>query len=125
MLILDDVKKRLLSFSYTTTTVDDWILGFCIEKVEAHIKNSCNVSEVPEGLRSVAVEMACGEFLYGKKQSGQSVGIEFEAVVKQITEGDTTVTFDTSASAEAKYDALVKYLLHSEVDFAAYRCIRW
>jgi len=125
LLILDDVKKRLLSFSYTTTTVDDWILGFCIEKVEAHIKNSCNVSEVPEGLRSVAVEMACGEFLYGKKQSGQSVGIEFEAVVKQITEGDTTVTFDTSASAEAKYDALVKYLLHSEVDFAAYRCIRW
>lgn len=121
----EEVKNRLASFGYTATAADDWILGFCIEKVEAHIKNSCNVSEVPQGLRSVAVDMACGEFLYGKKQSGQSVGIEFEAVVKQITEGDTTVTFDTSASAEAKYDALVQYLLHSEVDFAAYRCIRW
>lgn len=121
----EEVKKRLLSFGYTTTTVDDWILGFCIEKVEAHIKNSCNVGEVPEGLRSVAVDMACGEFLYGKKQSGQNVGIEFEAVVKQITEGDTTVTFDTSASAEAKYDALIAHLMHSEVDFAAYRCIKW
>lgn len=121
----EEVKNRLASFGYTATAADGWMLSFCIEKVEAHIKNKCNVSEVPEGLRSVAVDMACGEFLYCKKQSGQSVGIEFEAVVKQITEGDTTVTFDTSASAEAKYDALVKYLLHSEVDFAAYRCIRW
>lgn len=124
-MLLDDVKKRLESLGYVATTADGWMLSFCFAKVEAHIKNSCNVSEVPEGLRSVAVDMACGEFLFGKKQSGQNVGIEFEAVVKQITEGDTTVTFDTSASAEAKYDALVKYLLHSEVDFATYRCIRW
>jgi len=121
----EEIKKRLESFGYVTNTVDNWVLTFCIEKVEAHIKNSCNVSEVPEGLRSVAVDMACGEFLYGKKQSGQPVGIEFEAVVKQITEGDTTVTFDTSTSAEAKYDGLVQYLLHSEVDFASYRCIKW
>lgn len=121
----EEVKKRLEAFGYTATAADGWMLSFCIAKVEAHIKNSCNVSEVPQGLRSVAVDMTCGEFLYGKKQSGQSVGIEFEAVVKQITEGDTTVTFDTSASAEAKYDALVKYLLRSEVNFASYRRIKW
>lgn len=125
MLILEDVKKRLEALGYATTIADGWMLSFCFAKVEAHIKNSCNVSEVPEGLRSVAVDMVCGEFLLGKKQSGQSVGLEFEAVVKQITEGDTTVTFDTSASAEAKYDALIAHLMHSEVDFAAYRCIRW
>lgn len=125
MVMLEEVKQRLAVLGYTATAADDWMLTFCIEKVEAHIKNSCNVAEVPDGLQHIAVDMACGEFLFGKKQSGQSVGIEFEAVVKQITEGDTIVTFDTSASAEAKYDALVKYLLHSEVDFAAYRCIRW
>ena len=121
----DDVKERLKSFGYVTNTVDNWVLTYCIEKVEAHIKNSCNVAEVPDGLQQIAVDMACGEFLFGKKQSGQAVGIEFEAVVKQITEGDTTVTFDTSASAEAKYDALIAHLMHSEVDFAAYRCIKW
>lgn len=122
---LDDIKQRLQSLGYTSDTADDWMMGFCKDKVENHIKNSCNVAEVPEGLRHVAVDMACGEFLFGKKQSGQGVGIDFEAVVKSIAEGDTTVTFDTSASAEAKYDALISYLMHSEVDFAAYRCIKW
>ncbi len=123
--MLEDVKARLASFGYTVTAADDWMLGFCIDKVQAHIKNNCNVAEVPEGLRPVAIDMACGEFLFGRKQSGQSVGIDFEAVVKSIAEGDTTVTFDVSGSVEAKYDALIKYLLHSEVDFAAYRRIKW
>lgn len=123
--MLDDVKQRLESFGYVTTPADDWPLSFCIDKVQTHIKNSCNVSEVPEGLRSVAVDMACGEFLFGKKQSGQGVGIDFEAVVKSITEGDTTVTFDAPSGAESKYDALIGYLMHREVDFASYRCIKW
>ena len=123
--MLEDIKQRLQSLGYTASMADDWMLGFCKDKVEAHIKNSCNVAEVPNGLQSVAVDMTCGEFLFGKKQSGQSVDIDFEAVVKQITEGDTTVTFDTSISAEAKYDALIAYLMHSEVDFAAYRRIKW
>lgn len=123
--MLEDVKACLLSLGYTVMDADDWMLTFCINKIETHIKNSCNVAEVPEGLRHIAVDMACGEFLFGKKQSGQSVGIEFEAAVKSIAEGDTTVTFDTSSGAEAKYDALIAYLMHSEVDFATYRKIKW
>jgi hypothetical protein len=123
--MLEDVKARLASFGYTATSADDWMLNFCINKVETHIKNICNVAVEPEGLRLVAVDMACGEFLFGKKQSGQSVGIDFEAVVKSIAEGDTTITFETKNGAEAKYDALIGYLLHGEPDFAAFRCIKW
>lgn len=123
--MMEEVKQRLSSFGYTATPADDWMLNFCIEKVETHIKNNCNVSEVPVGLHSTAVDMACGEFLFGKKQSGQSVGLEFESVVKQITDGDTTVAFESKNSPEAKYDSLVAYLLHGETDFSAYRCIKW
>jgi hypothetical protein len=123
--MLEEVKQRLASFGYNATAADDWMLNFCIDKVETHIKNSCNVAEVPEGIRLVVIDMACGEFLFGKKQSGQGVGIDFEVAIKSIAEGDTTVTFDTSASVEAKYDALISYLMHGEVDFAAYRCIKW
>jgi hypothetical protein len=123
--VLEDVKQRLVSFGYDVTAADNWMLNFCIQKVETHIKNSCNVAEVPEGLRPVAIDMACGELLFGKKQSGQGVGIDFEAAIKSVTEGDTTVTFDTSGGAEAKYDALISYLMHGEVDLGAYRCIKW
>ncbi|CUH95883.1 hypothetical protein P22_1969 [Propionispora sp. 2/2-37] len=123
--MLDDVKSRLESFGYTPTAADNWVLGFCIGKVENHIKNNCNVAAVPEGLRLIAIDMACGGFLFGKKQSGQSVGIDFEAVVKSVAEGDTTITFDSKNSAEAKYDSLIAYLLHGEVDFARFRCVKW
>ena len=123
--MLEDIKQRLQTLGYTATPVDDWMIGFCKDKVENHIKNSCNVTEVPAGLQSISINMICGEFLFGKKQSGQSIGIDFEAVVKAIAEGDTTITFDTSASAEVKYDALIAYLMHSEVDFATYRRIKW
>lgn len=123
--MLEELKQRLESFGYTPTGADGWMLGFCIDKVQNHIKNSCNVTEVPEGLRSVAVDMVCGEFLFGKKQSGQAIGIDFEAVVKSIAEGDTTITFDSKNSAEAKYDSLISYLMHGEVDFATYRRVKW
>ncbi|MGL5514386.1 MAG: hypothetical protein ACRDBM_14290 [Sporomusa sp.] len=121
----DDVIERLLSFGYTVTAADEWVLNYCIEKVTQHIKNNCNVAKVPDGLRYVAIDMICGEFLYGKKASGQSVGLDFEGVVKSVKEGDTTVTFNDSDSAEDKYDALVSYLMHTETDFATFRRLRW
>lgn len=123
--MIDEVKRRLESFGYTPTAADNWMIGFCVDKVLLHIKNNCNVAEVPGGLWRIAVDMVCGEFLFAKKQSGQSVGVEFEAVVKSIAEGDTTIAFETKNSAEAKYDSLVAYLMHREVDFAAFRRIKW
>ena len=121
---MEDIKQRLATLGYTATATDDWMLGFCLDKVTNHIKQNCNVSEVPLGLHSIAVDMACGEFLFGKKSSGQSIGIDFEAVAKSIQEGDTTITFDTTNSIESQYEALISYLMR-EVDFAAYRCIKW
>ncbi|MGL5513622.1 MAG: hypothetical protein ACRDBM_10375 [Sporomusa sp.] len=121
----DDVILRLQSFGYTVTTEDEWMLKFCMDKVVTHIKNNCNVAKVPKGLWPIAIDMICGEFLYGKKASGQSVGIDFEAVVKSVKEGDTTITFTDADSAEDKYDALISYLMHTETDFAAFRRLRW
>ena len=121
----EEVVQRLQSLGYTVTTADEWLLNFCIEKVIQHIKNNCNVAEVPSGLRYVAIDMICGEFLYGKKSSGQSIGIDFEGVVKSIKEGDTTITFTDADSAESQYDALVSYLMHTDTDFTTYRRFRW
>ena len=65
--MLEQVKERLQSFGYELQDGDETILAFCIGKVEATIKNDCNVSEIPEGLVYIAIDMACGEFLTAKK----------------------------------------------------------
>ena len=120
------VLKRLVSFGYTLKEDDSWLICFAMQKVENHIKNSCNTTDVPDGLFNVAVDMVCGEFLFTKKQTGQLeiADLDFDGAFTSIKEGDTQVNFGGS-SDEEKFDQMVNYLLHhGEGDFVCYRKIR-
>lgn len=121
------VLKRLVSFGYTLKEDDSWLICFAMQKVENHIKNSCNTTDVSDGLFNVAVDMVCGEFLFTKKQTGQLeiADLDFDGAFTSIKEGDTQVNFGGS-SDEEKFDQMVNYLLHhGEGDFVCYRKIRW
>lgn len=126
-----DVGKLLESFGYTLQDGDDWLLGFCIQKVENSIKNECNVSSVPYGLKKVASQMVVGEFLFSKKGIGQLQGlnIDIDAAVKQIQEGDTSVTFafgDGSMTPEKRLDLLIAFLMQNgKSQFVRYRRLKW
>jgi hypothetical protein len=105
----ESVKSRLAFFGYVVETIDDWVLDFVIDKVENEIKNECNIDEIPAGLYQVAVDMAVGEFLFAKKGSGQALGIDAEAAVKSIKEGDTQISYaipDTSITLDGMIDML-------------------
>lgn len=120
--MLDDVKERLKSLGFTVAEADNWVIEFCCEKVTSHIKNNCNVSAIPEGLREVAIDLACGEFLRGKFKSG---GLDYERAVKRIKEGDTDVEFVAGLSDAELVNALIADLRGREIDFAAHRRMRW
>ena len=102
------VLKRLVSFGYTLKEDDSWLICFAMQKVENHIKNSCNTTDVPDGLFNVAVDMVCGEFLFTKKQTGQLeiADLDFDGAFTSIKEGDTQVNFGGS-SDEEKFDQMV------------------
>lgn len=128
-MMLEDVTKRLESFGYEVTEVDNWIIEFLIQKIENSIKADCNINTIPEELHEIAVDMVVGEFLLNKKSRGQLEGFDLEAAVKQIHEGDTSVTFaigDGSKTPEERLDELILYLMnYGKGKFAAYRCIKW
>ena len=127
--MLEDVKQRLSSFGYEVIEDDTWVLEFIIQKVENYIKSNCNIDAIPEGLHQIAVDMSVGEFLLGKKSTGQLTGFDMEAAIKQIQEGDTSVTFaigDGSKTPEERLDNLISHLLnYGKGSFASYRCIKW
>jgi hypothetical protein len=126
--MLEDVKKRLLSLGYTFVDSDAWVIDFIILKVEGHIKNQCNILFVPDELYQNAVDMVVGEFLHGKKGSGQLTGFDLDAAVKNIQEGDTSVTYaigSGSKTPEERLDEVINFLLHSDVDYSSYRKIKW
>mgnify|MGYP003290381425 FL=1 len=124
--MFNDVVLRLNSLGYTPTENDNWLINLMIRKVENYIKDFCNIRAIPKGLRETAINMVCGEFLIGKKAMGQLPDMTFEAVVKQITEGDTTVSFGDSMSAEQKFDALMASMTHpDQAQFIRYRKLVW
>lgn len=129
---IEQILKRLLSFGYKPSETDSWMITFCIQKVENHIKNSCNISEIPNGLKEIEIDRICGEFLFSKKQTGQlnaENGFDIEMAVKQVQTGDTNVTFaigEGSETLETKLNALISYLINcGESEFVCYRQIKW
>ena len=58
---------------------DDPLLDIVLNNVQWRIKNLSNLSEIPEGLESLAVSMAVGEYLNMKKCSGQLEGFDLDA----------------------------------------------
>lgn len=112
-----------------TRAADDPLLGIVISNVQWRVKNETNLKEIPEGLESVAVYMAVGEYLNMKKVSGQLEGFDLEAAVKQIQEGDTNTVFaigDGNSTPEQRLDSLINFLINGRLDeIYRYRRLVW
>ena len=120
--MLADVRMLIkASVGYEVQDIDLPVLSYIYSDVEQHIKNDCNVTEIPEGLQTVLDELTAGKFL--ALQKGVILGTEGTEVVKSIREGDTTVELG-GTSTEQRYDAIVRVLTR-ERDFACYRKFRW
>jgi hypothetical protein len=127
---IETVLKRLESLGYTIQDGDGWMIGFSVQKVENHIKNSCNTTLIPDGLKNTAVDIICGEFLFAMKQTGKlDTVFNLEAAVKSVKAGDTDVTLaigEGTQSPEQRLNALLSYLMtKGEGEFVCYRKIKW
>ena len=126
--VTESVLKRLDAFGYEATESDAWMIGFAIQKVESYIKNECYISEIPDDLFAIEVDMVCGEFLSSKYQSGQLVidGLDLDGAVSSIKTGDTSVNFDTNTSSEGKFNSLIYNLMNNgKGELACFRRMQW
>lgn len=123
---IDLVLKRLETLGYECAEGDEFITAFSIQKIENTIKNECNVTEIPDGLKYIAVDMICGEILLNKKQTnllGDNFSID--SALKSIKLGDTTVQLDDE-SDESKLNVLINHLINYGTDeFICYRKLKW
>lgn len=121
--------ERLISLGYSLEGgSDDFAIGFAMQNVENHIKNSCNTAFIPVGLYNVAVDRICGEFLYSKKQTGHLhiADLDLSGAITSITEGDVSISFDANSTDEQKFNQLINYLMtKGEGEFVCYRKLSW
>lgn len=126
--LIEAVSNRLSSFGYQMTNDDDWMIQFAFEKVANHIKNSCNVTSIPDGLFHVAVDAACGEFLLAMKQTGRLnlSDLDLNGAITSIKEGDIQVNFANGQSDEEKLNSFLNHLIHgSDGELICYRKLAW
>ncbi len=125
-----DVVERLNTLGYNLNEGDAVTLQFAINGTEQYIKNFCNISEIPNELYYVAVDMAAGTLLKTKQSIGINVceNIDYSAAgVSSIKEGDLTINFSTgdSNSTTNLFSALLKKLCNRDAELIAFRKLRW
>lgn len=124
----DQVISMLTALGVTGATTDP-LLDILLQTVQQRILNKTNQSVIPEGLESVAVYMAVGEYLNMKKTVGQLTGFDLDATIKQIQEGDTNTVFaigEGSLTPEQRLNGLIDYLINGRSDeLYRYRKLVW
>ena len=114
----DQVISMLTALGVTGAATDP-LLDILLQNVQQRILNKTNQSVIPEGLESVAVYMAVGEYLNMKKTVGQLTGFDLDAAIKQIQEGDTNTVFaigEGSLTPEQRLNGLIDYLINGRSD---------
>lgn len=124
----DQVISMLTALGVTGAATDP-LLDILLQNVQQRILNKTNQSVIPEGLESVAVYMAVGEYLNMKKTVGQLTGFDLDAAIKQIQEGDTNTVFaigEGSLTPEQRLNGLIDYLVNGRSDeLYRYRKLVW
>lgn len=126
-------KARLEWLGYAVPDEDNELVDFCRRKAENSIRNCCDLPadcSIPSELSEILTDRICGEYLLSKRGSLGGLGIsgahDNSAAIKQITEGDVSVTYAEGTSPSERLDKLIERLLHSgDKELVRFRRIRW
>lgn len=116
MVTREDVIGRLSQLGYTATENDYDQLDFDIILTINYTLDYCNltdVTEIPELIYPRMIDRICATFLFNKKNSGTMEGFDYDAAIKSIKEGDTTIQYVAGQgedTPENRFDSLVKQL---------------
>ena len=124
-----NVIERLKQLGYVASGTDNAQIDFELNKILNYVKNYCNITEIPEILHYRLIDRVCADFLSYKKNSGSLKGFDYEAVIKSIKEGDTTISYAVGQgedTPENRFDSFVKNLERGyDKWITPYRRLRW
>ena len=110
---LEKVIDRLNQLGYKAVENDNAQIEFELNKIINYTKNYCNLEKLPDIIDPRLIDRVCADFLYYKKNSGNLDGFNYDAVIKSIKEGDTTLTYAVGQgedTPENRFDSFVKHL---------------
>lgn len=129
MITLKQVTDRLSHLGYIADESDHSHIEYEIDKFTKYVLNYCNISEIPQIVEPRLIDRVCSDFLYYKKNAGQLEGFNYDVVIKQVKEGDTTISYAVGQgedTPENRFDAFVKSLERGfDKWITPHRRLRW
>jgi hypothetical protein len=126
---VQDVSDRLVQLGYIPSVEDSEHITYELNKTVNYVKNYCNITEIPPIVNPRIIDRVCSDFLYFKKNSGSLEGFNYDAVIKQIKEGDTTISYAVGQgedTPENRFDSFVKQLERGfDKWITPHRRLRW
>ena len=123
------VIERLKQLGYIAESSDYSAIDFELKSVINYTLNYCNITNIPEIVEPKLIDRVCSQFLFYKKNSGSLAGFNYDAVIKSIKEGDTTLTYAVGQgedTPENRFDSFVKKLEQTyDKWITKFRCVKW
>ena len=116
---LRDKAVAMLTALGVAGAADDPLLDMVLTNVQWRIKNLSNLSEIPEGLESLAVSMAVGEYLNMKKALDPISTSKIEDLVLELKDNYTIIMVTHNMQQATRVaDNTAFFLLGEVVEYA-------
>lgn len=129
MVDIEQVIARLKHLGYVPTEEDKDQINYELQKTLNYVMNYCNITTIPEILDARIADRVCADFLFYKKNSGALNGFNYDAVIKQIKEGDTSITYAVGQGEDTPENRFDNYVKSLERGFdkwlTPHRRLRW
>ena len=120
------LKVRLGELGLVPSAEDEALLKTLLVGAKRWILAETGQNGLPEALKAVVVDMAAGEYLSVRQSTGRLSEFDREQVVRQMSQGDTSITYAVEFGKLSPVEALIARLVTPpEALLAQWRRMRW
>ena len=125
----NDIIDRLSQLGYEANEIDYDQIDFELQKIINYSLNYCNITIIPEIIEPRLIDRVCADFLSHKKNTGTLTNFNYDTVIKEVKEGDTTIKYAVGQgedTPENRFDSFVKSLERGYDKYLTpHRRLRW
>lgn len=129
MIEISDIKNRLSMFGVNLTENDDNLIQYEIDKWVQYSLNFMNREDLPDEVKPKVIDTICFQVLTFKMNLGELEGFDYSVGISELTEGDTTVKYNTDGyenANELRFQKILDLLDSNLVSWLVhFRKLKW
>ena len=123
---LAHLQNRLGELGIVPPEQDEALLDTMLQGARRYLLARIGQEMLPEDAEAIVVDIAAGEYLLWRQGKGDLDGFEAEYAIRQMSQGDTSITYAVANEGMNSTEMLIQRLLNPpEAVINRWRRIRW